>query len=324
MFRFTFSFSAKSLGLEGACLTAWLDAHRAIAERTETAVEATAAEFGLSGYDVSPTGCVTERYDTYRQNALTQAVAECVRTTGVVEPVYNSCLLIRANAIRGAAIAAEAAQRETTRAKLIARALAMPVSNFVSPAYYNAKFHEAYVRWPDSLQSEWSFGRSMPDAWDWDDPRVTARRAEIAAAISTSNAEATRNYEQEQAQAARAAAAELAERKAWAAAHGSGRLQRCLAEGVACGGLYRDERLSVERPGWLWNNNDLPGKYGDPVNPSEVAFTLLDEARKSSPDATLGYYTHPADEDDPDSDETCEYCAVSEFMGREIVYFAQH
>lgn len=73
---------------------------------------------------------------------------------------------------------------------------------------------------------------------------------------------------------------------AWVEANGSARLRRCAAEGVECQGVFCDEWIAKERPGWAYPS-DLPGKYRDPVNPPMEAFDLLDKAREVEPRATL-------------------------------------
>lgn len=50
-----------------------------------------------------------------------------------------------------------------------------------------------------------------------------------------------------------------ADRDAWIAAHGSERLRLALAHGLAgqSAGVYRDERLAHELPGWQWADREL-------------------------------------------------------------------
>lgn len=84
------------------------------------------------------------------------------------------------------------------------------------------------------------------------------------------------------------------EKTRWAAAHGSPRLRRCLAEGIECEAVYRDERLALEYPGWR-REVDVPGERQEPRNPPGAAFELLDEARKNplTQDAVLAFWVAP-------------------------------
>lgn len=55
-----------------------------------------------------------------------------------------------------------------------------------------------------------------------------------------------------------------------------------LADSV---GVYRDERLALERPGWVWQ--DERDKISKVINPSETALDLLAEVREEFPWAEL-------------------------------------
>jgi hypothetical protein len=123
-------------------------------------------------------------------------------------------------------------------------------------------------------------------------------------------------------QAAEAAkAAARAEMESWIGAHGSERLRRCLKEGIACAGIYRDERLAADRPGWEW---DTEGKNVNPINPPVEAFAMLDEARKTAPDAKLTLLEIEEQTDDETGEVTTEasqfYAAIADFLGRGIIY----
>lgn len=118
----------------------------------------------------------------------------------------------------------------------------------------------------------------------------------------------------------------IAERDAWVAAHGSKRLQRMLDEDIECTGVYLDERLAMERPGWTYTKA-ARGEYDDARNPPEEAFTVLDEARKTEPEATMVHWKiekvyEDGDYPDPEDSkyEWTGYCAVADFLGREIVF----
>ncbi len=78
-------------------------------------------------------------------------------------------------------------------------------------------------------------------------------------------------------QSINALAASLAQRTrdAWIAAYGSERLRLALAHGLADQslGVYRDERLAHELPGWSWADREL--EISDIHNPSLDALRTL-------------------------------------------------
>ena len=114
---------------------------------------------------------------------------------------------------------------------------------------------------------------------------------------------------------------------AWAQQHGSTRLQRALAEGIACEAVYRDERLAAERPGWVWES-EVAGESSEPRNPSAEAFALLDVARSVDAEATLVWWQAEHSCGDECYGHECpeydrrEYACTAEFLGRDIVLFA--
>ena len=144
------------------------------------------------------------------------------------------------------------------------------------------------------------------------DPSLVARYREVAAEREE-KARADREAKQAKAKAERLAkrareeAAE-AEKKAniaaWIEAHGSPRLRRLLKEGFDLDAVYRDERLAIERPGWVLGS---PGDTEDPRNAPTAALDMLDEARKTEPAARLQYFK---------SDDARGYLCESTFMGR--------
>jgi len=120
------------------------------------------------------------------------------------------------------------------------------------------------------------------------------------------------------------------ERRRWIEEHGSERLRRAATEGIEHGAIYRDERLELERPGWIWLD-DVAGDVDEARNPPGEAFAVLDAARKVEPQATLKYYRvirHYTDAqldevaDDPDFEpgDVTGYVAEAEFLGRTIVF----
>jgi hypothetical protein len=71
------------------------------------------------------------------------------------------------------------------------------------------------------------------------------------------------------------------DRDEWIASHGSERLQLALRLGMAdkSVGVYRDERLAVDLPGWQWANRDT--KISEAINPSLAALRWLNTLRSA-------------------------------------------
>jgi hypothetical protein len=115
---------------------------------------------------------------------------------------------------------------------------------------------------------------------------ASAFRASFAAGKAEEEAKAAQ-YREAKAAAEAAAEAAAAETRAWVAEHGSSRLKKCSESGMldSCMGIYRDERLALERPGWQWDSNRLDDS--EIHNPSEAALDALLEARKVDPEAEL-------------------------------------
>jgi hypothetical protein len=86
---------------------------------------------------------------------------------------------------------------------------------------------------------------------------------------------------------------ERQEATSWAIGYGSNRLKMAVKANVldTAMGIYRDERLAKERPGWMWvtqaDDSKLQKKA---VNPSEKALAALLEAQKRDHTAYLGYH----------------------------------
>ena len=112
-------------------------------------------------------------------------------------------------------------------------------------------------------------------------------------------------------------------REEWIAAHGSERLRRCIAEGLECEAVYRDERLAAERPGWRFLDGT---KLEDARNPPMAAFAMLDEAREIEPTASLRFirgslFAPTAEPSIGIRTDTGTYVAVEPYyLGRPIVY----
>jgi hypothetical protein len=83
------------------------------------------------------------------------------------------------------------------------------------------------------------------------------------------------------------AQAYVASRATWVAEHGSDHLAEALELDLECDGLYREERLALERPGWVWEDRVMDFPEKDPRNPTPGAVTLLRQAREVEPAARL-------------------------------------
>lgn len=157
---------------------------------------------------------------------------------------------------------------------------------------------------------------------------VRKERAEAEAERNAKQAEESARYQQAQdAKRKREAEAER-EKLEWIEKHGSNRLKRMIKEEIDCESVYRDERLAADRPGWAWSR-DCDGSYADPRNVPEEAFTLLDKARETEPEAELVYWSVENEVDpmgysdygeEPEKYAWTGYAAVSEFLDREIVF----
>lgn len=117
----------------------------------------------------------------------------------------------------------------------------------------------------------------------------------------------------------------------WIAAHGSQRLKKLVADGHKCDLTYHHERLSMERPGWLWVDN-----VDGIINPcARVRWVArLSEALASDPDAQLRWFSGSRSGDNGSFfvPACCgkQYLVgrvrwegpvvVSRFLGRDIIY----
>lgn len=97
------------------------------------------------------------------------------------------------------------------------------------------------------------------------------------------------HYEAEQKAEREIAEKARAETGAWIQQHGSPRLRRLFADALGHEGVYKEERLALERPGWAFAaSRAIPGMtQRAPYQPSDAEISLLDEARLTAPDAQL-------------------------------------
>lgn len=114
---------------------------------------------------------------------------------------------------------------------------------------------------------------------------------------------------------------------AWIVNNGSSRLRRMTLEKIACDSVYREERLAKEYPGWRFDYAiaDNNATYDNPRNCDDDDFALLDEARKTFPDAKLEFCKiereHDFDDDgNPVDISWSKVVATSEFEGKKIVF----
>ncbi len=122
-----------------------------------------------------------------------------------------------------------------------------------------------------------------------------------------------------------------AEKTNWIATNGSEHLRRLTAEKIKCQGIYADERLVADRPGWVYSaSSDVlnDARESDPYNPPPSAVELLDKARETDETAELIFLEYEPDchgDYDDDDDDTCLkfYAAKSFFLGR-LIYFVEN
>lgn len=120
---------------------------------------------------------------------------------------------------------------------------------------------------------------------------------------------------------------------AWIEKNGSTRLKRCVVEAIEHQAIYRDERLGLELPGWLWEDT-LKKTFvlGEPRNPSTDAFVLLDRARELASDAKLKYGTMYRKVDEKDGEigdkegevitwRGCVAITIPSWADRQVVFF---
>ncbi len=116
---------------------------------------------------------------------------------------------------------------------------------------------------------------------------------------------------------------ELEEAISWAKEHGSERLKLIVEDGLfeSSQGVYRDERLAAERPGWIWDDYWHRGQveHLEPRNPSLNDLQWAREVRKTVPDAELIFAKL---DPETDYDEYGEYYESGEKV-REVVLRAE-
>ena len=110
-----------------------------------------------------------------------------------------------------------------------------------------------------------------PRRQEWIDAHAaaTARAKELAEQIAEQRRQDAARQEAEK-------VARLAERRAWALAHGSSRLRKCIEMEYDCQRLYVFERAAFERPGYVVDFDDKAA-WKARSGPSEAA---LDEAAR--------------------------------------------
>jgi len=135
-----------------------------------------------------------------------------------------------------------------------------------------------------------------------------------------------RKREEEKRAKAAAQAAFLADAEDWIREHGSERLRAILDEGLLDGSLalYRAERLTAERPGWIYDDNWCGGdvEHRDIRNPSMEALEALGVARAAGIECELRW-AHHGDSDDYEYGDQLKYIRepilAAEFLCRTIV-----
>jgi hypothetical protein len=89
-------------------------------------------------------------------------------------------------------------------------------------------------------------------------------------------------------------------------------------------GVYRDERLAVERPGWRWlgevEAEGFVQEYEREIlNPSEDALRALLDARKNHPTCELVSLDQRYEREDGERNSEYVVALADDFLGRRIV-----
>lgn len=117
------------------------------------------------------------------------------------------------------------------------------------------------------------------------------------------------------------------ERAAWIVSYGSDHLKRLIAEGIRCNVTYFAERMARERPGWE-DYDKICGIEVDIRDADPAWLDALDEARKTVPDAKLGWLAGGSgahlngcahESDDPGVPFTPGPALFADFLGNRIV-----
>ncbi len=114
-----------------------------------------------------------------------------------------------------------------------------------------------------------------------------------------------------------ARAKEEKERLDWIAAHGSPRLHRLVKGKIEYKAVYRDERLAVDRPGWMWAEEH--DDFEEARNAPEAALDLLDKACETIPGQAV-WLRYVISRDEETGNERRSYVALGRFLGKSIVF----
>ena len=298
----TVQFQASDLGLYGEKLYEFIDKYGPLKPISEVRIFATAKQFVDFGYGINASGQVYFLFSgdsLSLKRAIKDAIAECVRVTGVIESSYDGLLLVRAKQIVAEREEEEARERAKSQENFVAQALKLPASEFVVPAkFVNGNIYPAKKIVPHDKIGDCVF-------WDLADSRLNDLNKEIDRLIAESDA----NAKAEEAAKKAADLAVEAEKAQWIEQHGSARLKRCVAEDINCQGLYETERLALDRPDFVYKDT-VEWACSEPVNPPEAAFDFLDLMRKTAPDAVLKFV---------DYIDWRGYVVLAEYMGKKIV-----
>ena len=155
--------------------------------------------------------------------------------------------------------------------------------------------------------------REAYTSFDLADPRAAQRADELFSCTAAAMDVLYRWQRRDDADARKRSLVKSAE--AWTLEHGSVRLRRALDLGVLDQslGVYRDERLALEHPGWRWVDKTDLASFNDILNPSEVELDVLAEAREWTPFAKLRWSGRP------DNPEDGGPVVVAPFLDRQIL-----
>jgi hypothetical protein len=241
-------------------------------------------------------------------------------------PASIASVLDRLAEYRASEVRAQEAREAKEDAELehrLAKAAGRPTADFLYENWHGGRHY--VLRAPGVPDG--AFAKRYPDQW----AAAGALRDEKNAALKIMREKSAAAKDVAKAEAAKKAAAEIVARDMWIAENGSPRLKMILEEGMIDGSLsvYRDERLAVERPDWIWDaawhDNDV--NHRDVRNPSEDDLLWYRATRGQFPECKMIYAflaaAQPEDYYEDDEDESTprvsEVVIKDRFLGKTII-----
>jgi hypothetical protein len=290
----------------------------------------------LSYWDHNPQGTSLDNrfYLMLRHCGLSDPRNEVFNSLADTEPESVARLLDQLAVLRSAEIAKEEKEeqegrkRKEDRKRLIEEANEiLSLSDLVVERKNGCTAHsknlsESYSSFSVELPKEgpfkdinsYEFKRRFPKRWD--------KANEIAERKKKEARKAAQEIVDER------AAKAVAERNEWIQAHGSDRLKMILEEGMieTSMAVYRDEKLAVDRPGWIWDAtwHDGAVEHNTIRNPTEDDLFWYRTVKKVYPKCEMVYAflgAEPGDyyENDEDEPRVKEAAITDCFLGKDIV-----